>query len=113
MKDEIETQDLFLKKAEFDDWKDMLKNIWSHEESAEYMLWTVVKTEDKAKERMKRVIEWQKITWNIVFMKGKADRQSALREWKKLKREAMKTQALQLDQSLLDKDMGTRYRWHL
>lgn len=60
MKAEIETEDLFLKKAEFDDWEDMFENIWSHEESAEYMLWTVTKTEDKAKERMRRVLEWQK-----------------------------------------------------
>ena len=38
----------------------MFENIWSHEESAKYMLWTVIKTEGEAKERMRRVMEWQK-----------------------------------------------------
>ena len=60
MRVEIETEDLFLKKAEFDDWEDMFENIWRHEESAQYMLWTTIKTEDKARERMRRVMEWQK-----------------------------------------------------
>jgi len=60
MEKEIETEDLFLKKAEFDDWKDIFGNLWRYEESAKYMLWTAVKTEEEAKERMRRVMEWQK-----------------------------------------------------
>lgn len=60
MEAEIETEDLFLKKGKFDDWKNLFENLWRYEESARYMLWTTIKTEDEAKQRIKRVIEWQK-----------------------------------------------------
>ena len=37
----IETTDLILKKADFSDWKDLYTNVWSHAETARYMLWDV------------------------------------------------------------------------
>ena len=40
----LETEDLILKKAEFTDWKTIYKNLWIHEESARYMLWTDPRT---------------------------------------------------------------------
>lgn len=40
----LETKDLILKKAEFTDWKTIYKNLWIHEESARYMLWTDPRT---------------------------------------------------------------------
>lgn len=55
----IETKDLVLKKAEFDDWEPLLRNIWSHEESAKYMLWKVTKTQEEAKARMIRTLEFE------------------------------------------------------
>lgn len=55
----IETRDLILRKAEFDDWQDMYKNVWSREETARYMLWVVTRSEDDAKERMERTIAYQ------------------------------------------------------
>ena len=55
----LETQDLVLKKSEYDDWEALFKNIWSKSESAKYMLWTVIKTEDEAKERMRKGIKYQ------------------------------------------------------
>ena len=60
MEERIETEDLILSKGKYDDWKDIFENLWRHEESAKYMLWTTVKTEEKAKEKMRKVIEWQK-----------------------------------------------------
>ena len=56
----LETKDLVLKKAEFTDWKAIYKNLWMHEESARYMLWTPTKTEEDAKARMFRTIEFEK-----------------------------------------------------
>lgn len=35
----LETKDLILKKAEFEDWKTIYYNLWRHKESAKYMLW--------------------------------------------------------------------------
>lgn len=55
----LETQDLIMRKARMEDWRDMYKNLWSHEESARYMLWDVTTSEEEAVERMKRTIDFQ------------------------------------------------------
>ncbi len=55
----LETQDLFLKKCEFDDWKDMYQNIWCHEESAKYMLWKITTSEEAARVRMMKCLAAQ------------------------------------------------------
>lgn len=69
----LETKDLVLKKAEFTDWKAIYKNLWMHEESARYMLWTPTKTEEDAKARMFRTIEFEKKPENkylfLVYLK--------------------------------------------
>lgn len=51
----IETLELALKKPEFEDWKSIYVNLWSHDESAKYMLWRPVHNEEEAKERMKKI----------------------------------------------------------
>jgi len=56
----LETQDLIMKKARLEDWPDMYRNIWSHEESARYMHWSVTTSEEEAVERMKRTIDFEK-----------------------------------------------------
>lgn len=56
----METERLIIKKAAFEDWKDMYQNIWSKEESARYMLWRVTQDEESAQERMRRTMEYQK-----------------------------------------------------
>ena len=50
----LETKDLILKKAEFEDWKTIYYNLWRHKESAKYMLWQPTETDEDAKDRMKR-----------------------------------------------------------
>lgn len=55
----IETKDLILKKGELQDWHDMYVNLWSRDESARYMLWKPVCSEEDAVERMKK---------NLAFM---------------------------------------------
>ena len=55
----LETQDLIMKKARQEDWRDMYRNLWSHEESARYMLWEVTTSEEEAVERMKRTISFE------------------------------------------------------
>lgn len=57
----LETHDLTIKKADFEDWKDLYRNIWSREESARYMLWKLTADEEAAKQRMQRTLEWQKV----------------------------------------------------
>ena len=67
----IETADLILSKAKYTDWKPLLRNIWSHEESAKYMLWNVTNTEEDAKARIIRTIKFEKNEKNafIVYLK--------------------------------------------
>ncbi len=55
----IETKDLIMKKGEFNDWKPLYRNIWSRDESAKYMLWKVTKSEEEAKTRMTRTLDYQ------------------------------------------------------
>lgn len=55
----IETKDLVLRKAQFEDWKDMYQNVWSREETARHMLWTVTESEEHAMERMRRTMQFQ------------------------------------------------------
>ena len=44
----LETKDLILKKAEFEDWKTIYYNLWRHKESAKYMLWQPTETDEDA-----------------------------------------------------------------
>lgn len=55
----LETKDLILRKAVFDDWHDMYENVWSRKETARYMFWTVTCSEEDAKDRMERTIMFQ------------------------------------------------------
>lgn len=56
----IETKDLILDKAKFSDWEGMYHNVWSHPESAKYMLWKVTTSESDARVRIQKTIEYQK-----------------------------------------------------
>lgn len=55
-----ETKDLILRHPVMEDWKGMYRNLWSHPESAKYMLWDVTTSEYEAKKRMERSIQFQK-----------------------------------------------------
>ena len=55
----IETKDLILRKAVFEDWRDMYENVWSREETARHMLWSVTRSEEEARDRMNRTIAYQ------------------------------------------------------
>lgn len=56
----LETKDLILDKAKQEDWRAMYRNVWSHPESARYMMWSVTEREENAPDRMRRTIEFQK-----------------------------------------------------
>ncbi|MDD7738497.1 MAG: GNAT family N-acetyltransferase [Fusicatenibacter sp.] len=56
----LETVDLVLDKAKFSDWKGMYDHVWSHPESAKYMLWRVTESEEDAKNRIQKTMEFQK-----------------------------------------------------
>ena len=56
----METRDLILRKAVYEDWKSMYLNVWSRPETARYMVWRVTADEVGAKERIERTIAWQK-----------------------------------------------------
>lgn len=58
----IETKDLILRKAVFEDWRSMYEKVWSREETAKYMLWNVTRSEEDARGRMERTIAFQKVT---------------------------------------------------
>lgn len=59
-RERLETEDLFLGKASYDDWRALYQNIWSKEESARHMLWSVAKSEEAAQEKMRRALAWEK-----------------------------------------------------
>lgn len=56
----LETKDLILDKAKQEDWRAMYRNVWSHPESAKYMMWSVTEDEADAPDRMRRTIQFQK-----------------------------------------------------
>lgn len=69
----LETQDLILKKCEFNDWKDMYQNIWCHEESTKCMLWKITTSEEAAKERILKCIAAQEMSaynWTVYEKKS-------------------------------------------
>ena len=72
----IETRDLLLRKAQFDDWRDMYENVWSHEETARHMLWDVTCSEEDAKNRMERTIAYQKMNRTAYIVCEKASGKS-------------------------------------
>lgn len=55
----METRELLLRKAEFDDWKAMYRNVWSRPETARYMAWQVTTDEEQAKVRIRKTISHQ------------------------------------------------------
>ena len=59
VKEMIETKDLIIKKAVFEDWPDIYRNVWSHPECAKYMFWSVTTNEEDAKARMLRTLRWE------------------------------------------------------
>ena len=67
----LETRDLILGKAKYEDWEAMYHNVWSRPETAAYMAWTVAADEQEARERMRRTITWQKDhdSWQV-YEKG-------------------------------------------
>lgn len=67
----LETADLILDKAKPSDWKDMYCNVWSRPEAAEYMSWQLSHSEEEAKDRILRTIEFQK-SHNTYFVYEKA-----------------------------------------
>lgn len=56
----LESEDIKLGKAKYEDWKDMYRNVWSHPETAKYMEWSVTTNEEDAKLRIKRTITFEK-----------------------------------------------------
>lgn len=59
-KQKLETKDLILGKAKLDDVESIYNNYWKSEQTAKFMNWTVCKTLEEAKERIKMVIDFQK-----------------------------------------------------
>ncbi len=69
----LETKDLILKKPQYDDWKDMYINLWSQDESAKYMMWRPIHSEEEAMERMRkniRFIEDGELKWFVYEKKS-------------------------------------------
>ena len=73
MRDEgrMETEDIILGKAKYEDWRSIYRNVWSRPETAEYMVWKVTADEDGARERIQRTIAWQEThdAW-LVYERG-------------------------------------------
>lgn len=57
----METEDIILRKAKYEDWRSMYRNVWSRPETTEYMVWKVTADEEEARERIQRTITWQRL----------------------------------------------------
>ena len=55
----LEQPDITLRKARFEDWESLLRNIWSRPETARFMLWEPTFTEEEAKDRIRRTIAFE------------------------------------------------------
>ncbi|MBQ2154366.1 MAG: GNAT family N-acetyltransferase [Oscillospiraceae bacterium] len=55
----LETPDLLLAKASPADWRGLYRNVWSHAETARYMLWSVTTSAAEARARLTRTLAWQ------------------------------------------------------
>lgn len=68
----IETQDLILDKAKYEDWEAMYRNVWSRPESFRYMMLELSPNESEAQDRMRRTIAFQseRATAYTVFLKA-------------------------------------------
>ena len=55
----LETPDLILDKAKFSDWEDLYRNVWSRPESARHMLWSLTTSEEDARIRIQKTIEYR------------------------------------------------------
>mgnify|MGYP000205284913 CR=1 FL=1 len=104
----METKDLILRKAEFDDWKAMYRNVWSHPETARYMMWRVTKTEEAARERIRRTIEFQREHDTFFVCEKRAGSRSVLPDGKNLRLIVSGRRVLPLDRSMWEEDMGSR-----
>ena len=58
-KSRMETEDIILGKAKYEDWRSIYRNVWSRPETAEYMIWKVTADEDEARKRIQRTVAWQ------------------------------------------------------
>lgn len=69
----LETEDLFLKKAEFEDWEALYRNVWSRPETARFMAWRLSESEEDAKARIWRTIEYQSAhdAWEVCEKKSR------------------------------------------
>lgn len=55
----IETRDLILDKARYEDWQAMYRNVWSRPESFRYMKLELSPDESEARDRMCRTVDFQ------------------------------------------------------
>ncbi len=72
----LETKDLILKKAVFEDWPDIYRNLWRHAESARYMLWRVTESEEAARDRMRRTLAYEQLHEYALFVYEKRSGQA-------------------------------------
>lgn len=63
----METRNLIIGKAKYEDWESMYRNVWSREETARYMAWQVTTSEEDARLRMQRTMEYEEThdTWLV------------------------------------------------
>ena len=67
----IETKDLLLDKGRIEDWKALYENVWRHEETARYMMWSPKQTEQEGYEMTRGYLAFQEVnpTAYVVYEK--------------------------------------------
>lgn len=57
----IETKDLLLDKGRIADWKVMYENVWKHEGTARYTMWTAAQTKEAGYEMTHNYLAFQEV----------------------------------------------------
>ena len=67
----LETKDLILDKGKIEDWKTLYENVWKHDETARYMMWSASHTEKEGYEMTQNYLRMQEVnpTAYIVYEK--------------------------------------------
>lgn len=104
----LKTQDLVLSKGEFEDWKSLYNNVWSQDETAKFMLWTPIHTEEEAKVRMYKSMELMKHTLSWFIYEKKSTQVIGFAGMKKVQDNVYEDTGIVLGPQFVKKGYGTQ-----
>ena len=77
----IETKDLLLDKGRIADWKVMYENVWKHEGTARYTMWTAAQTKEAGYEMTHNYLAFQESKSNRIHRVRKSEQNAHWIRW--------------------------------